>query len=612
MSINRINTPAWVIFAARYQLPGIVLLALIFYIFADRLQWLLGSRWGGSWAVLDSLGDTFLLLGLVSLAHYCFRQQRLWSLLLALALLLPLALQYLVLWIGGQYLTPLALSSVDHIALLFSWGNAAKVFIVLLLFGAAGVVGVLAPPRRVVPAITAFFLALTSFAGAALIEQKYEFHVYSWQRLNNLDAAAPLRAYQALLPQSDEALGPALSGGLSGVMLRDGHAPVSIVAPAQTEAGKRLNVLLIFAEGMSARTIGAYGGAVPDLTPNIDQFARRAMVVSDYYNHTAATYRGLLGQLCGVYSGLGGAASWRELFAAGGQRSYPCLTQLFSELGYRSAFFDAHVARDAYVDELMAMIGFDSVLTAESVKHYPGVGAPKAAGSLSDQQYFDGLIGYLREHEGTDERLFMAGYNLGTHAWVDVPADELSYGDGSVNALNTIHNFDDAFGRFWQYFNGSSWADNTLLVLTSDHAHYMEESYVEALADHGDHDYRPLFIDRIPLLAYYPEKGFLPPRYNAKNNTSLGLAKTVTSLLDIPVAEGVFSGYSIFAKRPEPIGFASYGNEFYLIEQRQLYNRKSVTDARRGDYQQFMSQVRKMQQQEQADELWEPGPAVLH
>src|SRR3546814_1948310 len=79
----------------------------------------------------------------------------------------------------------------------------------------------------------------------------------------------------------------------------------------------------------------------------------------------------------------------------------------------------------------------------------------------------------------------------------------------------------------------SSDLDNTLLIFTSDHAHYPEPSYVQVARDErtGDDGYDPYFVDRIPMFVRAPWLE-MPARFDAHDRTSLGLAPTVLSLLD--------------------------------------------------------------------------------
>ena len=66
------------------------------------------------------------------------------------------------------------------------------------------------------------------------------------------------------------------------------------------DPGKR-NVIVFFVESFSARLCGVYNKSLADLTPNLDAFADSSLVVYNYYNHTAATSRGIQGQLCSMF-----------------------------------------------------------------------------------------------------------------------------------------------------------------------------------------------------------------------------------------------------------------------------------------------------------------------
>ncbi len=64
---------------------------------------------------------------------------------------------------------------------------------------------------------------------------------------------------------------------------------------------KGKNVIVIFTEGMSSEIIGHADGRDFSITPNIDNYLKEGASFSNYYNHTAATFRGLRGQLTSGY-----------------------------------------------------------------------------------------------------------------------------------------------------------------------------------------------------------------------------------------------------------------------------------------------------------------------
>jgi phosphoglycerol transferase MdoB-like AlkP superfamily enzyme len=106
------------------------------------------------------------------------------------------------------------------------------------------------------------------------------------------------------------------------------------------------------------------------------------------------------------------------------------------------------------------------------------------------------LGAWLPTLEQKSKPWFLGVYNLGTHAFIDVASDEEKYGNGENHTINTIHNFDTAFGNFWNDFQKTPMAKNTIIIITADHAHYPEESYRKIVTDP---EYQKLFIDQIPF-----------------------------------------------------------------------------------------------------------------
>jgi phosphoglycerol transferase MdoB-like AlkP superfamily enzyme len=199
---------------------------------------------------------------------------------------------------------------------------------------------------------------------------------------------------------------------------------------------------------------------------------------------------------------------------------------------------------------------------------------PFIRNALTDHDLFLALRRYLENNDGK-QPFFVGLYNIGTHAFMDVDAHGEKYGDGSNHSLNTIHNLDAQFGDFYRWFVDSPYADDTLLIFTSDHAHYPEPSYVQVARDGraGSDEYDPYFVDRIPMLVRAPWLR-LPKRFDAHDRTSLGLAPTVLSLLGIDHARNSFVGRSIF--RPYEDGdpglrIAPLGPSMYAIYQGRVY-----------------------------------------
>lgn len=115
---------------------------------------------------------------------------------------------------------------------------------------------------------------------------------------------------------------------------------------------------------------------------------------------------------------------------------------------------------------------------------------------LTDNQWFEAIEIYLKDIKAT-KPLFLSAYTLEIHSLVDVS----KYGNNYT--LNALHDLDYYFGKFINYIETSKYKDNTIVVFTSDHAHYYEDSYIQLI----DKSYRKYFVDRVPLIIHYPNQG---------------------------------------------------------------------------------------------------------
>jgi len=385
---------------------------------------------------------------------------------------------------------------------------------------------------------------------------------------------------------------------------------VDVPLPFVTKSGDRPNVIVIFTEGMSARLLGCYGGTIPNLTPNIDRLARLSMRVDGYYNHTAATYRGLQGQMVSGYPAAGGGDDDRLLWeteqgmAKLASIRYRSMSMILRDNGYGTYFISPH-HNTVGLNAMLRSLSFDKVFTFDDVGDYVASGNPFYAieGALSDDDVFTTLVALMKEERfGPSGRPFFVGlYNFGTHAFLDVMPNGVKYGDGKNASLNKLHNYDHAFGRFLDYFLASPYARNTILILTSDHAAYPEPAFREVAGS----DYRPYFVDRIPLIVYDPIHG-LPTALDVQGRTSVDFAPTLMHLLDIRSGDNSFLGSSLFESNKDPIGFAAIGQQFYATSAQGLYPEDSVPSQLEGEFSKRKAEVETYYQLERENRLFLP------
>lgn len=328
------------------------------------------------------------------------------------------------------------------------------------------------------------------------------------------------------------------------------------------------NIIIIFTEGTSARLLGCYGGTRKDLTPNIDAFAKNCMQVENYYNHTAATFRGTQGQLASCYPRYGGGekGGWVGFKSGTGvakqlaARNYQTLPKILGKRGYSTFFLSPHAQDDPYT-QLLTMLGFKNIFTRDSMPSLLDEKPVLHHVSIQDEDMYKALS-HLMEKQNTDSPFLIAMYTFDTHTQVDVLPGKEKYSDGKNEVLNTLHADDAAFGKFWEYFQHSRFKDNTIVIFTADHCHYHDKSYMDLVSNQKD--YTKCFHDRIPLLIYDPIHD-LPSTFDANNNSSVALTPTICQLLGIQYVENSFMGTSIFEPYDDTTTILANGYLFYGV-----------------------------------------------
>ena len=280
------------------------------------------------------------------------------------------------------------------------------------------------------------------------------------------------------------------------------------------------NVVVIMVEGLSQNIIEDERG----IMPNVWEYEQQSLSFANYFNHTAATLRGIVGQLYSGYQ--------NEDFDTNGLVS---LQSVLSSQGYSTAFINTEPTNRLFA-RYLGGLGFDEVVDGRAYADEAPSG-PDA--SLSDKAAYQALLAKMREMDSGQKPFLITMYTFGTHATFDSP--DMTYGDGTNPELNKFYNADHWFGQFMEEFNNSPMLDDTIIVFTTDHATYKDKSYRESFPDY---ERRRPFLDRIPLFVYY--KGIEHRWVDAAGQNSLDMTPTVLDLLDVD-CPNYFLGQSLFA-----------------------------------------------------------------
>lgn len=294
------------------------------------------------------------------------------------------------------------------------------------------------------------------------------------------------------------------------------------------------NIILIFAEGMSAEVIDRYR---PDnqvegltLTPNINKFYDKSIVFENYSNHTAATYRGLWSQLFSGYllnAGRGANADGFQDVDANIVKSMIesemiALPDVLRAQSYNSFMLNTEPENTQFTS-FLDQLHFDKVVTADDHSR-----------SMSDKEAFELFLDAITSQ---NEPFFASMYTVATHHGFDSP--DKKYKDGDDAVLNRFHNFDEQFGKFIDEFMKTDMAKDTIIILSTDHASYHSPEYLSALNSTADS-----FIGKIPLLIYWD--GVEHEIIDVYGRNSLNLTPTILDLIDVEYSPNYFLGTSLF------------------------------------------------------------------
>jgi len=432
-----------------------------------------------------------------------------------------LGVQAASLFSSGQYLMPLALSNAAEVESL-GIGEVIKVFSIFILF------------------VIVSFVTMPSGALVGRIKYyKFSFFCIVLLLVCSFISTGPVYAFYetAKLYYLQQTFKPSEKIGDAGKSFLKTSV---FITPLQNNNNfKGRNVIVIFAEGFSSEIIGNSKMAHFPITPNLDKLSTEALSFKNYYNHTAATFRGLRGQLTSGYQfrdGLTDAGTGiAQLSNVEINNIYlhrqTSLPDILKEYGYKS-YFIASTEKNSPLNTMLKTLNFDKVLGMGDFIGYQ-------RDRMTDKQTFNALQYFLRSQENKNERFFIGVYPSGTHHGQDSPNEK--YFDGSNPLYNKFYNYDFQLGKFVDFFRRSSFYGNTLLIITSDHSTFPSTEYKKSF--NSDSRY---FVDKIPFLII--GKNITPEVLDAGGENSLSFAPTILHMLGIQYSMNYFLGCSLFDK----------------------------------------------------------------
>ncbi len=268
------------------------------------------------------------------------------------------------------------------------------------------------------------------------------------------------------------------------------------------------------------------------------------MVVKNYFNHTYPTIPGLQGQMASFYPPF----NWYDWDLTSDEiklNKLLSIVNVLDKMGYRTVYLTHSSEFDTFLKPHILALGFDKTFFEEDKiydKYRPEKGFPEYCGA-DDKTVFN-VVKDLAGNLSKKQPFFLAVSTIETHSGYKPKKDAKKYPEKPENSILTqVHNLDYSFGIFWEWFKKSSLKNNTIVVLTADHAHNPTIPFNETFGDYVSHS----TFDKVCLIIYDPLHK-LPKEFEA-NTTSIDLTPTLIHLLGFENFPNPWLGLSFFGDR---------------------------------------------------------------
>lgn len=257
----------------------------------------------------------------------------------------------------------------------------------------------------------------------------------------------------------------------------------------------RPNIILIVLESFSAETIASLGG-IQGVAPNFDKLAQEGLLFTGFYATGFRTDQGMVAILSSF------PAQPRTSIIRNFEKfdKLPNLVKTLRQNGYYTMLYFGGDPSYANTESYLKVAGIHKMITEQDIPH-----SRRTDWGAYDEDVFR----YMQDDiENNPQPFFLLMPTLTNHEYFTADVDKVFEGNTEHDLFcNTACYTDRTLYEFIQHAKTKIWYDNTLFVITADHAHRqpMNRAYNEPARHHipfllyGEvlkHEYRGKTIDK--------------------------------------------------------------------------------------------------------------------
>jgi phosphoglycerol transferase MdoB-like AlkP superfamily enzyme len=327
---------------------------------------------------------------------------------------------------------------------------------------------------------------------------------------------------------------------------------------------KRLNVVLISVEALSADFLAAFGNR-EGLTPRLDRLAGEGMLFTRLYATGTRTVRGLEALTLSTPPIPGHSIVKRpdndRLFSLG---------EIFRQKGYEPLYLYGGYA---YFDNMEVFFSGNGYTVIDRTALKPEEITFENIWGVADEDLFMLAIGELDKRHAARRPFFAHIMTVSNHRPFAYPAGRIDVPSGTSRE-GAVKYTDFAIGQFIDRARAKPWFDRTLFVIVADHTH----------KGRGRTELPPENY-HIPLIVYAP--GHVPPRRIDTIASQIDVGPTILGVLDFSYRSRFF-GHDILregANHPRAL-LANYQTVGYyrdgIVVELKPRRRHRIVDAATG------------------------------
>jgi len=310
---------------------------------------------------------------------------------------------------------------------------------------------------------------------------------------------------------------------------------------------KRLNVVMVVVESLSAEFLGCYGNTL-GLTPNLDAIADKSLVFTNLYATGTRTTRGLEAITLSVPPTPG-----RSVVKRPDNHGLFTLGTVFNEKGYETEFL---YGGRGFFDNMNSFFGGNGFKVLDETNFSKEEVHFSNAWGVCDGDLFDKTISECDRNDAAGTpffKLIMTTSNHRPYTYPDTPGIP-----SDPHRANAVKYTDYAIGQLIEKARSKPWFENTVFVIIADHcANSAGRLDIEIAKYH------------IPLIIYSP--AHIQPKVVDTLCSQIDLGPTLLGLLNLNYTSQ-FYGKDVLRTPPERAFIGTYqkiglydGQMFYVL-----------------------------------------------